>query len=82
MSPDSNTWGDRIINSPVYIVLDVPSPVAEKIQSFREKFDPARAALPVEITLTGSCGTWTDRQGDSGITGTGGKTNSSVLCLL
>ncbi|MBQ9770828.1 MAG: 2'-5' RNA ligase family protein [Lentisphaeria bacterium] len=57
MSPDSNTWEDRIIDSPVYIVLDVPSPVAEKIQSFREKFDPARAALPVEITLTGSCGT-------------------------
>ena len=48
---------DWVINCPVYIVLDVPSPFAEKIQEFRKKFDPERAALPAEITLTGSCGT-------------------------
>ena len=53
----SETWRNHIVKDPVYIVLDVPSPTAEKIQAFRKKFDPDRAKLPVEITLTGSCGT-------------------------
>ena len=57
MQAIGNDRADRIIDCPVYIVLDVPSPMAEKIQSFRKEFDPERASLPVEITLTGSCGT-------------------------
>ena len=48
---------DEPVSAPVYIVLDIPSPMAEKIQDFRKTFDPDRAALPAEITLTGSCGT-------------------------
>ena len=57
MQTIGNDWADRVIDCPVYIVLDIPSPTAEKIQSYRKEFDPERAALPVEITLTGSCGT-------------------------
>ena len=57
MQAIGNDWADRVIDCPVYIVLDVPSPTAEKIQSYRKEFDPERAVLPVEITLTGSCGT-------------------------
>ena len=55
-SNECSDW-DSVIDSPTYIVLDIPSPMAEKIQDFRRKFDPERAALPAEITLTGSCGT-------------------------
>ena len=43
--------------SPTYIVLDVPSPMAEWIQAMRARFDEERSLLPAEITLTGSCGT-------------------------
>ena len=57
MQTIGNDWADRVIDCPAYIVLDVPSPTAEKIQSYRKEFDPERAGLPVEITLTGSCGT-------------------------
>jgi 2'-5' RNA ligase len=53
---DKKNW-NTVVDSPVYIVCDIPSPMAEKIQAFRKKFDPERAALPAEITLTGSCGT-------------------------
>lgn len=42
---------------PSYIVLNLPSPMAEVIQSLRAKYDVRRAALPAEITLTGSSGT-------------------------
>lgn len=66
----NNTW-NAVIDCPVYIVCDIPSPIAEKIQEFRKKFDPERAALPAEITLTGSCGTGLVSQGQTvaGITG-------------
>ena len=61
--PDREPDWNSTVNCPVYIVLDIPSPMAEKIQDFRRKFDPARAALPAEITLTGSCGTGLVSQG-------------------
>ena len=41
---------------PTYIVLDVPSPMAEWIQAMRKRFDEERSRLPAEITLTGSNG--------------------------
>ena len=41
---------------PSYIVLDIPSPMAEEIRRLRSRFDAVRASLPAEITLTGSCG--------------------------
>ncbi len=44
------------ISLPTYIVLDIPSPMAEKVQELRGRFDAERASLPAEITLTGSCG--------------------------
>lgn len=42
---------------PTYIVLDVPSPMAEWIRAMRRRFDEERSRLPAEITLTGSSGT-------------------------
>lgn len=65
MNSPAGCWEDTVIDCPVYIVLDIPSPMAEKIQEFRKKFDPARAALPAEITLTGSCGTGLVSQGQT-----------------
>ena len=53
------------IAGPVYIVLDIPSPMAEWIQSVRKRFDEERSLLPAEITLTGSCGTGLIEQGQS-----------------
>lgn len=55
----------QFIDQPVYIVLDIPSPMAEKIRELRKKFDPERAMLPAEITLTGSCGTGLVTQGET-----------------
>ncbi len=48
--------GTERISSPAYIVLDIPSPMAEWIKSVRSRFDEERSRLPAEITLTGSCG--------------------------
>ncbi len=53
------------VSSPAYIVLDIPSPMAEKIQDYRRKFDAERAALPVEITVTGSSGVGTISPGQN-----------------
>ncbi len=39
-----------------FIVLDVPSPMAETVLALRREFGSWRAALPVEITLAGSSG--------------------------
>lgn len=39
-----------------FIVLDLPSPVAEKVRNLRGEYDPKRVLVPVEITLTGSSG--------------------------
>ncbi|MBR2427967.1 MAG: 2'-5' RNA ligase family protein [Lentisphaeria bacterium] len=51
-----NTHSNTICH-PSYIVLNIPSPMAEVIQSLRAKYDVRRASLPAEITLTGSSGT-------------------------
>ena len=53
------------IDCPAYIVLDIPSPTAEWIQSVRKRFDEERSLLPAEITLTGSSGTGLIVQGQS-----------------
>lgn len=50
---------------PSYIVLDIPSPMAEEIRRLRSRFDAVRASLPAEITLTGSCGVGLIRQGQT-----------------
>ncbi len=39
-----------------FIVLDVPSPVAEQVTALRRQFKSWRVALPVEITIAGSSG--------------------------
>ena len=41
---------------PSFIVLDIPSPVADKVQKLRDCFDPVVAGFPVEITVVGSSG--------------------------
>lgn len=46
----------NIIGCPVYIDLLLPAETAAFIRRVREKFDPRRAFLPAEITLTGSSG--------------------------
>ena len=45
---------DSVISTPTYIVIDIPSPMAEKIRLLRGRFDSPRASMPAEITLTGS----------------------------
>jgi 2'-5' RNA ligase len=44
---------------PAFIVLEVPSAIANIVQQWRERYDPIVAAFPVEITLTGSSGVGT-----------------------
>jgi len=39
-----------------YIVLHVPSPAADMVTGMRRRFDPVRADMAVEISVTGSCG--------------------------
>ncbi len=45
-----------IFNNPSYIVLNVPSPLAEAVRDIRSFFDPPRANMAVEISLCGSNG--------------------------
>ena len=48
-----------IFQDPSYIVLNIPSPVADQLRSIRSFFDPPRANMAIEISLCGSngCGT-------------------------
>jgi 2'-5' RNA ligase len=39
-----------------YVVLDVPSPIAEQVRALRQRYDAELARLPVEITIAGSSG--------------------------
>lgn len=50
---------------PTYIVLDVPQPASEYIKALRRRFDPERADVPVEITITGSSGLGTIASGQN-----------------
>jgi 2'-5' RNA ligase len=52
-----NATQQRTIVHPSYIVLNLPSPMAEVIRDLRAKYDVRRANLPAEITLTVSSGT-------------------------
>ena len=45
-----------MFNDPAYIVFDIEGAMKEKIQLLRKKYDPQRASLHVEISLSGSCG--------------------------
>ena len=47
---------DELLTGTAYIVLNIPSPMADRIRGFRAKFDPPRSAMAAEITLTGSSG--------------------------
>lgn len=48
---------DDVILTGSAIVMELPSPVKEKIQKLRERFDPVLADnIPVEITIAGSSG--------------------------
>lgn len=42
-----------------YIVLDMPRPIREHVQSIRERFSSPLTILPVEITVIGSSGVGT-----------------------
>lgn len=48
-----------IFADPSYIVLNIPSPVADQLRDIRLFFDPPRANMAIEISLCGSngCGT-------------------------
>ena len=48
-----------IFQDPSYIVLNIPSPVADQLRTIRSFFDPPRAHMAIEISLCGSngCGT-------------------------
>ena len=39
-----------------FIVLDLPSPVAETVKKLRGEYDPKRVLVPAEITIAGSSG--------------------------
>ena len=47
---------EDIFSDPSYIVLNVPSPFADKVRAIRSLIDPSRANLAVEISLCGSNG--------------------------
>lgn len=47
---------ERLIDLPSYLVLEIPPPMNEVVKAYRARFDPDRADLPVEITVTGSSG--------------------------
>lgn len=48
-----------MFQDPSYIVLNIPSPVADQLRDIRAFFDPPRAHMVIEISLCGSngCGT-------------------------
>jgi 2'-5' RNA ligase len=48
-----------IFQNPSYVVLNIPSPVADELRAIRSFFDPPRAHMAIEISLCGSngCGT-------------------------
>lgn len=48
-----------IFADPSYIVLNIPSPVADQLRNIRSFLDPPRAHMAIEISLCGSngCGT-------------------------
>jgi 2'-5' RNA ligase len=45
-----------VLQSPTYVVLELPAAVATQIHVLRERYDPRTARLPVEITVAGSSG--------------------------
>jgi 2'-5' RNA ligase len=52
-----------IFQDPSYIVLNIPSPVADELRNIRSFFDPPRAHMAIEISLCGSNGRGTISQG-------------------
>jgi 2'-5' RNA ligase len=56
---------DNIFATPTYIVVNLPSPVADDIREIRRRFDPERADMSAEITLAGSGGLGTVMDGQS-----------------
>ncbi|MFA7230719.1 MAG: 2'-5' RNA ligase family protein [Victivallaceae bacterium] len=54
-----------IFQASTYIVLNVPSPVADRVKEIRRCFDPDRSHLSVEITLAGSGGLGTVMAGQN-----------------
>lgn len=48
---------DNIFDQPTYVVLEVPDPPASAVTELRRRYDPERAGLEVEISLSGSSGT-------------------------
>jgi 2'-5' RNA ligase superfamily len=50
------TANSDIFQNPSYIVLNIPSPVAEELRNIRAFLDPPRANMAVEISLCGSNG--------------------------
>lgn len=45
-----------MFETPTYIVLNLPAPIAEAVTRIRDEYDPLIASLPAEITLAGSSG--------------------------
>ena len=45
-----------MFENPTYIVFDVTGTVADEVRDIRKKFDPERADLNIEISLSGSSG--------------------------
>jgi hypothetical protein len=54
-----------IFSDPSYIVLNIPSPVADELRHIRSFFDPPRANLAIEISLCGSNGRGTITPGQN-----------------
>lgn len=54
-----------IFQDPSYIVLNIPSPVADELRSIRAFFDPQRAHMAIEISLCGSNGRGTISPGQN-----------------
>lgn len=50
---------------PTYILFDLPQAVTRQVNRIREKFDPCRAGLNAEVSITGSSGVGTLEPGQS-----------------
>lgn len=53
---NSRTSSGLLPDQVSFIVLDLPSPVAETVKKLRGEYDPKRVLVPAEITIAGSCG--------------------------
>ena len=54
-----------LIEKPTYVVAELPNELSEWVEGVRQRFEPATAHMPAEITLAGSSGVGPIREGQN-----------------